>query len=444
MVAFMCTAPFAFAQLSKKDQNSVDAIAKELNISQEKATTVLLYLQAGQPVTMNGKTLTPDFLKGGSNQTEQEVETIPFQMVEQKPSFNGGDVNDFVKWIKEQVSNSSLEGRLMLSLVVKYDGSVKRVQVIRGIDTEFDEQVKKIASSSPKWNPGRQNGNPVNVEFSMLPIVFSLPGIEKEIEDPVFRSYCLSNFDTNKDGQISKEEAANVKKIEVPRKGIHSLKGIEYFTNITSLDCKGNQLTRLDVSKNMALTSLSCWDNQLTHLDISNNPELRWLYCEDNKLTHLDVSNSPDLFYLNCENNQLTNLDVSKNTKLSEIKCDGNRLTNLNVGKNTDVVSSRTASDDAAEEREVITFSTPMDVFNFLQSRVFKSSDGITLDISPYSVKANGRAITGAVQVTYIQRQQAIMKATSPATGHTYTFIAYADKNCIVCDDDHTMYFGKK
>ena len=95
-------------------------------------------------------------------------------------------------------------------------------------------------------------------------------------------------------------------------------------------------------------------------------------------------------------------------------------------------------------EREVITFSTPLDVFNFLQSRVFKSSDGITLDITPYGVKANGRAITGAVKVTYIQRQQAIMKATSPATGHTYTFIAYADRNCIVCDDDHTMYFGKK
>ena len=95
-------------------------------------------------------------------------------------------------------------------------------------------------------------------------------------------------------------------------------------------------------------------------------------------------------------------------------------------------------------EREDITFSTPMDVFNFLQSKVFKSSDGITLDISPYGVKANGRAITGAVKVTYIQRQQAILKATSPTTGHTYTFIAYADKNCIVCDDDHTMYFGKK
>lgn len=94
--------------------------------------------------------------------------------------------------------------------------------------------------------------------------------------------------------------------------------------------------------------------------------------------------------------------------------------------------------------KEVITFSTPQDVFNFLQSRVFKSSDGITLDIRPSGVKANSRLITAAVQVTYIRTQQAILKANSPLSGHTYTFIVYADKNCIVCSDDNTMYFGKK
>lgn len=182
MVASLSTVPSAFAQLSKKDQLSVDAIAKELGISQEKATTVLLYLQAGQPVTMNGKTLTPDFIKGKANQQEQlepeeqEVETIPFQMVEQKPSFNGGDVNDYVRWIKEQITDQSYDGRIALALVVKHDGSVENVRVIRGLDPKLDEQVVRIASSSPKWTPGRQKGNPVNVEYSMLPIVFAGSG----------------------------------------------------------------------------------------------------------------------------------------------------------------------------------------------------------------------------------------------------------------------------
>ena len=103
----------------------------------------------------------------------QEVETIPFQMVEQKPSFNGGDVNDYVRWIKEQITDQSYDGRIALALVVKHDGSVENVRVIRGLDPKLDEQVVRIASSSPKWTPGRQNGKLVNVEYSMLPIAFS-------------------------------------------------------------------------------------------------------------------------------------------------------------------------------------------------------------------------------------------------------------------------------
>lgn len=105
--------------------------------------------------------------------------------------------------------------------------------------------------------------------------------------------------------------------------------------------------------------------------------------------------------------------------------------------------SSLFAQNTRSTEKEVITFHTPLDVFNYLQSRSFKSSDGITLDIRPDGIKANSRPITAAVQVTYIRTQQAILNATSPYTGHKYTFIVYADKNCVVCHDDNTMYFGK-
>ena len=333
---------------------------------------------------------------------------------------------------------------IAFAIVLMFFGAFSPFSNAQSLRDRIKERVQSVKESVlSEFSLGQTDVNP-NQSKEISDNTAFAQEINAPFGDPVFKSYCLSNFDTNKDGQISKDEAANVQKIEVPRMGIHSLKGIEFFTNIIRLNCQGNQLTHLDVSKNTELLWLYCWDNKLTDLDVSKNTALTILSCWDNQLTHLDVSNNPNLSSLNCENNQLTNLDVSKNTNLSEIKCDGYLLTNLNVGKNTDVVSSRTASDDAGEKREIITFSTPMDVFNFLQSRVFKSSDGITLDISPYGVKADGRAITGAVQVTYIQRQQAIMKATSPATGHTYTFIAYADKNCIVCDDDHTMYFGKK
>ncbi|MBR6761808.1 MAG: leucine-rich repeat domain-containing protein [Oscillospiraceae bacterium] len=69
------------------------------------------------------------------------------------------------------------------------------------------------------------------------------------------------------------------------------------------LDCSGNQLTSLDVSKNLALTTLYCSDNQLTSLDVSQNAALYDLSCSGNQLTSLDVSGCTTLEYLNCAGN---------------------------------------------------------------------------------------------------------------------------------------------
>ena len=64
-----------------------------------------------------------------------------------------------------------------------------------------------------------------------------------------------------KDGNLSDDEIANVKEINVSDKDIASLKGIEFFTALTVLKCNSNSLTTLDVSKNTALTTLLCYGN---------------------------------------------------------------------------------------------------------------------------------------------------------------------------------------
>ena len=158
-----------------------------------------------------------------------------------------------------------------------------------------------------------------------------------EIDDPVFKSYCLSNFDSDKDGKISLEEAAAVKTIDVDSENIKSLKGIEYFKNISELFCSCNQLTSLDVSKNTELVQLFCYENRLTSLDISKNTGLVRLICDENQLTSLDVSKNTELNELYCDSNQLTSLDVSKNTKLRLLSCNSNKLTSLDVSKNTEL-----------------------------------------------------------------------------------------------------------
>jgi len=106
-------------------------------------------------------------------------------------------------------------------------------------------------------------------------------------------------------------------------------------TQLTILDCGNNQLTSLDISKNTQLTILDCNKNELTSLDVSKNTQLSELYCSENELTSLDVSKNIQLGGLSCRFNMLTSLDVSKNLRLEMLYCKENRLTSLDVSENT-------------------------------------------------------------------------------------------------------------
>lgn len=96
------------------------------------------------------------------------------------------------------------------------------------------------------------------------------------------------------------------------------------FTLLTYLNCTNNELTELDVSKNKMLETLSCISNDITELDLSNNTVLTSLVCTGNKLTKLDISNSTKLTYLNCSSNSLAELDVSNNTLLTTLDVSNN------------------------------------------------------------------------------------------------------------------------
>ena len=174
--------------------------------------------------------------------------------------------------------------------------------------------------------------------------------------DEKFRAYILENIDKDGDGYLSETEIAETTSITCGARSISSLKGIEYFVNVQSIDCRGNNLTQLDVSKNTALEDLLCSENNLTQLDVSKNIYLLGLDCSENNLTQLDVSKntvlaklscqqnnltqldvSKNVWYLNCYNNNLTQLDISKSVELRDLSCAKNNLTQLDVSKNTEL-----------------------------------------------------------------------------------------------------------
>ena len=151
--------------------------------------------------------------------------------------------------------------------------------------------------------------------------------------DANFRNWLLGQL-YGDDGVLTDEEIAAVKEIDVHSNNIQDLKGIEFFTALTVLYCYDNQLTALDVSKNIALTTLGCSINQLDAVDVSKNTELSWFNCGSNRLTTLNVSKNTKLQYLRCYENQLTTLDLSNNTALKELRCQNNPLQELDVLQN--------------------------------------------------------------------------------------------------------------
>lgn len=163
----------------------------------------------------------------------------------------------------------------------------------------------------------------------------SIPINSTHFPDDHFIAYVELRCDKDGDGTLSQAELDGVTELYVAYANIKDLTGIELFPYLEKLDCKNNNLTRLDVSKNTKLTKLYCEFNQLTSLDVSENTKLTELDCSDNQLANLDVSENPELTYLKCGSNQLTRLDLHVNTALETLICDNNQLTSLNLSSNT-------------------------------------------------------------------------------------------------------------
>ena len=108
-----------------------------------------------------------------------EEEAIPFQLVEEKPSFQGGDANQFSKWVNSRLvypeiaKENGVQGRVTLQFTVEKDGSVTKVRVLRGVDPSLDKEAVRVVSMSPKWKPGKQRDRAVPVTYT-FPVIFQL------------------------------------------------------------------------------------------------------------------------------------------------------------------------------------------------------------------------------------------------------------------------------
>lgn len=157
-------------------------------------------------------------------------------------------------------------------------------------------------------------GNPITIGWSK-----ECDGTVKLTPENLEKIQAVTVLDINGDDLSASERLRN-------------LAGIEWFTGLTYLDCRRNNLDLLDLSKNTGLVYLDCSYNDMQSLNMAGLTKLKELRCDNcGVLSELDVTDCAELELLHCDDNQLQELDVSQNTKLTYLICDNNELLELNV-----------------------------------------------------------------------------------------------------------------
>lgn len=108
----------------------------------------------------------------------EDIETAPLVFVEVYPEFPGGEdamfkyIHSRLNYPKLAVENS-IEGKVVVEFVVNEKGEINNTKIVRGLKYGCDDEALRVINGMPLWKPGKQNGKPVSVYYT-LPIQFTL------------------------------------------------------------------------------------------------------------------------------------------------------------------------------------------------------------------------------------------------------------------------------
>ncbi len=118
--------------------------------------------------------------QGFTEEAEEFKEEEVFYIVEEMPTFNGGDpATEFRKYIQQNLrypeiaAENDISGRVIVQFAVNSQGKIVDAVVLMGVDPSLDREALRVVNSSPPWKPGKQRGKAVKVLFT-FPINFVL------------------------------------------------------------------------------------------------------------------------------------------------------------------------------------------------------------------------------------------------------------------------------
>ena len=155
--------------------SNIDALARIKNKIVDNRLTQMLIPSIDNAIENKTKKVNSD-----------EVEEAVHSVVEKMPEFPGGQ-KELMKYMArhthytESAIKKGINGRVICSFVVKKDGSLSNISILRGIDPSLDAEAMRMLSAMPKWIPGRQNGKAVQVKYT-VPIIFHMSKEEQTAE----------------------------------------------------------------------------------------------------------------------------------------------------------------------------------------------------------------------------------------------------------------------
>ena len=98
-------------------------------------------------------------------------------LLDEHPTFKGGSPNDFALWVAKHVKypkyakEAGIEGTVKVHFVIDKKGKISEAHVHEGVHPALDQEAVRVVLKSPKWKPGKKDGRPVKVSYT-IPVMF--------------------------------------------------------------------------------------------------------------------------------------------------------------------------------------------------------------------------------------------------------------------------------
>ena len=118
--------------------------------------------------------------EGDDSNLQKNNSDKAYDLVEEMPQYPGG-VGKLMEYVSmnvrypKEAESKSIQGRVIITFVVEKDGSITDAEVIKSVDPALDAEALRVVKAMPKWTPGKQEGKPIRVKYTM-PITFALQG----------------------------------------------------------------------------------------------------------------------------------------------------------------------------------------------------------------------------------------------------------------------------